>query len=142
MTQSVRVARGDRELDSEVMGNHCRGFTAPIDSLGDRHTIETAVARAAPGPTITVECQYPAGERVVYGVQSTHRVDPTNHRCRPIVDLVGDIHVKPTAGFFVVLVTRHDKDAIANGGRLLRLSAQGVWFNLRSCSGAEAVAPP
>lgn len=108
MTQSVRAARGDRVFDSEVVGNHCRGFTAPIDSLGDRDTIATAVARATPRPTIAVKCQDPAGERVADGVQSTHRVDPPNHRCRPIVDLMGDVHVKPSAGFFVVLVVRHE----------------------------------
>lgn len=108
MTQSVRIARGDRVVDSEVSGNHCHGFTTPIDSLGDWHAIETAVARATSGPTIAVECYDLAGERVVDGVQPTHRVDPTNHRCWLIVNLVDDVYVEPSAGFFVVLVTRHE----------------------------------
>lgn len=108
MTQSIRATRGNRVLDSEVVGNHCRSFTTPFDSLADRHVVEAAVAGAASGPTIAVECQDSAGERIVDGVQSTHRVDPTNHRRRPIVDLVHDIHVKQSAGFFVVLVLRHE----------------------------------
>ena len=107
--RSVCVGWSGRVLDSEVLGNHCRGFTAPINSPGDRLTLETAVAGAAAGPAFAVERQDPAGESVVDGVQSTHRVDPTSYRRRSIVDRVDDIHVKPLAGFLVVLVTRHEE---------------------------------
>jgi hypothetical protein len=104
----VRGARGAWVLDCEVASDHRGGFTAPIESSGDRLAVETSVTRAVAGATVAVERQDAAGEGVVDQVQSTHRVDPTSHRGWPIVDLVDHIHVKPWASFLVVLVTRHE----------------------------------
>src|SRR3546814_9703037 len=74
--------------------DHRRRLATPLDSLSDWLILEAAVARAAAGSAVAVECQDASGERVVDRIQSTHSVDPSRHRSGPVVDLVDDVHMR------------------------------------------------
>src|SRR3546814_20411567 len=87
--------------------DHRRRLATPLDSLSDWLILEAAVARAAAGSAVAVECQDASGERVVDRIQSTHSVDPSRPRSGPVVALVDDVPMSPPTRFFVVLVPRH-----------------------------------
>ena len=130
MPRSVEFRRRNRVVDPEVVSDHRRGFATPTHSAGDRLVLEAGVASAASGPAVSVERQDASGQRVVDRIQSTHRIDPARHRRGTIVNLVGDVHVKPPAGFLVVLVPRHS-------GTLRRLATCSL-ANRRNCLVGDA----
>lgn len=106
------VAR--REVNVEVRSDQCGCLATPVGQPFFGLELVARVTLTRSSSAVAVQLDELAAQRVGDDIESALGFEPTGWRHGAIINFVDHVHVKPLAGFLVVLVPGHACDATAS----------------------------